>query len=193
MAATSRWTKHTVALIGKQHGRCYYCGEELRYERFTKNDPQYASIDHVIPRAANGGNNISNLVVCCRLCNVVKDNMPVDVFISILDLNDVKFNKILQKRKNKRIIADNKKARKSARKRRAGLIKRFMFLWRFFPELAQEVKDAIDADPEGAYDVLAGGRRLKARANKMPYEIKLKECRRRRIKNKDMLPENLIA
>ena len=195
MPSTSTWSKHIPALLQKQDGYCYYCGENLLVGKHKENTrkSQYASIDHVIPRSAKGKNHHTNLVVSCCACNSTKGSIPVDQFVNLLDLDDVEFNKLLQQWKHNRVKEDEKKARKNVRKRRSRLIKLFVYLWAYFPEFAQEFKDAIDADPEGAYISLCGGRRLESRKEKTAFETKLKGCRKRRKQYIDRLPSQIAA
>ena len=91
MPSTSTWSKHIPALLQKQDGYCYYCGENLLVGKHKENTrkSQYASIDHVIPRSAKGKNHHTNLVVSCCLCNSTKGSIPVDQFVNLLDLDDV--------------------------------------------------------------------------------------------------------
>ena len=43
--------------------RCVYCN--------TKED---LTLDHVLPKSRGGGNTWKNLVTCCKICNLKKDN-----------------------------------------------------------------------------------------------------------------------
>lgn len=51
---------------------CTYCGRGLHLGN--------ATLDHVIPRAANGSNKAVNLVACCKLCNSNKGCLSVKEF-----------------------------------------------------------------------------------------------------------------
>jgi 5-methylcytosine-specific restriction endonuclease McrA len=53
----------------KTGGLCFYCGCELLPFGQEKNS---FSIDHVIPLAKGGSNEIDNLVPSCRVCNSKK-------------------------------------------------------------------------------------------------------------------------
>lgn len=44
--------------------RCVYCG--------TSDD---LTLDHVLPKSRGGANTWKNLVTCCKVCNLKKDNM----------------------------------------------------------------------------------------------------------------------
>ena len=51
-------------LFGRQQGRCVVCGEGYEYRFFH--------VDHVVPRAKGGGDEIGNLQLLCSHCNGVK-------------------------------------------------------------------------------------------------------------------------
>ncbi len=53
--------KKLNALLFQQGGKCFYCDELL--------DINEASIDHIIPRAKGGKDELDNLVVCCKYAN----------------------------------------------------------------------------------------------------------------------------
>ena len=48
-------------------GRCYYCQILLTYNNWPS--LTFASVDHIIPVARNGTNDLDNLCVCCLKCN----------------------------------------------------------------------------------------------------------------------------
>lgn len=48
-------------LLFLQGGKCFYCGHFL--------GDKTASIEHIIPRANGGSNDLDNLVVCCQSIN----------------------------------------------------------------------------------------------------------------------------
>jgi 5-methylcytosine-specific restriction endonuclease McrA len=52
-------------------GKCHYCGAVVRRPQ-SFNIRYTRGFDHVKPREAGGANTISNLVVCCCICNTVK-------------------------------------------------------------------------------------------------------------------------
>lgn len=60
-----------------QHGLCYLCGGPLASRRVVrKGQPNGATLEHVIPRAAGGRNN-GNRLLACASCNVAKaDRWP---------------------------------------------------------------------------------------------------------------------
>ncbi len=53
---------------------CSYCGCEMD---LVSADHQ-VSVDHVVPLARGGTNDITNLVLCCRHCNTQKASMTVE-------------------------------------------------------------------------------------------------------------------
>lgn len=56
-----------------QSNKCHYCGKVLEYEE--------ATVDHFIPRAKGGSNDIENKVLSCGPCNVKKGSMIVGLMI----------------------------------------------------------------------------------------------------------------
>jgi 5-methylcytosine-specific restriction endonuclease McrA len=59
----------------KTHGRCWYCGWHF----------DEMCIDHVVPRSLGGGNEIDNLVPCCRPCNSSKRDRSVEYLRSMFE------------------------------------------------------------------------------------------------------------
>ena len=57
----------------KRHGKwCRYCYDEMTRET--------ATLDHIVPRAAGGGDGWRNLIWCCLRCNQLKADLPLEVF-----------------------------------------------------------------------------------------------------------------
>ncbi len=52
-----------------QNHMCRYCGNDMGYNQ--------ATFDHKIPVSHGGKNVMSNLVLCCRECNVQKSNLEL--------------------------------------------------------------------------------------------------------------------
>ena len=50
-----------------QDGRCFWCQEKMF---LGKNNPNSATIDHLVPRSKGGRNFESNYVIACHECNV---------------------------------------------------------------------------------------------------------------------------
>ena len=61
-----------MAVWLKTGGFCWYCGKPLVHDE--------CHIDHVIPRASEGGNDIDNLVPCCKPCNSSKHSRSVEEY-----------------------------------------------------------------------------------------------------------------
>lgn len=68
------WTRMKVQLILEQHHECYYCHRYISY--------RLATLDHKIPTGRGGGNEYDNLCACCEPCNLEKDVMTEDEFLS---------------------------------------------------------------------------------------------------------------
>ena len=61
----------------KREECCFYCGKHLNDENFT--------IDHIIPVKQGGGDDLSNLVQCCKDCNTLKGKLTVPQLLVELD------------------------------------------------------------------------------------------------------------
>ena len=70
---------------------CYYCRRPMiaNLPLLKEGDPphdvelvgQTATMDHVHPRSKGGGNEVSNIVICCQRCNGLKGHMPYEIFV----------------------------------------------------------------------------------------------------------------
>lgn len=61
----------------KTNGQCWYCGKLMNpWEDFT--------IDHMDPRKQGGGDELSNLVPCCKRCNSRKHAKTVEEYRAYL-------------------------------------------------------------------------------------------------------------
>jgi len=56
-----------IDLFEKSDERCHYCGVHIERPRFDPHLP--VGFDHVIPFCKGGKHEISNMVVCCGVCN----------------------------------------------------------------------------------------------------------------------------
>lgn len=56
-------------IMKKTRGRCYYCGDKKWPAAGTRLE---ITIDHLVPTILGGGDDIDNLVPCCRVCNSTK-------------------------------------------------------------------------------------------------------------------------
>ncbi len=52
----------------KTQGHCYLCGDPVGFSEFE--------VEHVIPLACGGSNDISNLYCSCHTCNLMKNTLP---------------------------------------------------------------------------------------------------------------------
>lgn len=59
----------------QQRGLCWYCGVYLRMEEVT--------MDHVVPLASGGTNDLKNLVASCGLCNGDKGTLSLEEFRAV--------------------------------------------------------------------------------------------------------------
>lgn len=53
---------------GKLKAPCHYCGNLYVFKHFTN--------DHVLRNREGGSNHIENLVLSCKLCNIVREGPP---------------------------------------------------------------------------------------------------------------------
>lgn len=60
---SSKWWQNKIS----SNPSCYYCGKVL-----TKKD---ITMDHIVPLSQGGKSVKSNLVICCRECNIKKKDM----------------------------------------------------------------------------------------------------------------------
>ena len=75
---------------------CYYCEEKL----VLKDKKPYLkvpSIDHKIPLSLGGSNDISNCVVCCHRCNIVKGTLTANTFGRLLHMINLEDPDLLDK------------------------------------------------------------------------------------------------
>ena len=65
-------TQERAAVYNKTEGHCAICGEFVPYTDVT--------VDHIIPLAKGGSNDLSNLQCSCGVCNRIKqDILPEDL------------------------------------------------------------------------------------------------------------------
>lgn len=71
-------TERTL-IYNKNKGRCAICGKFVPYDVFT--------IDHAIPLAKGGTNEINNLQCTCKTCNLIKqDILPDDLMDKLTEI-----------------------------------------------------------------------------------------------------------
>lgn len=54
-------------------GRCALCGRKITYDKMT--------LDHIVPLAMNGADDVSNLQCTCEACNLFKGSVLPDDFM----------------------------------------------------------------------------------------------------------------
>lgn len=92
------------AVYRKSKGHCCLCGEFVDYDDFT--------VDHIIPLAKGGTNDIDNLQCACKVCNNIKTDVLPNEFIDkitemiIHNMNN-KYNKKIGNKIIKMIITAN--------------------------------------------------------------------------------------
>lgn len=93
-----------TAVYNKSEGRCAICGKFVPFESFT--------VDHIIPLAKGGSNDMSNLQCACKTCNRIKqDILPEELMDKLTEImlyqvtmkKNKKYKKTLRKacKKNK--------------------------------------------------------------------------------------------
>lgn len=68
-----RW--RVKVLIRKHRGKCADCGTDVTLEH---NTPNQATIDHVVPLSKGGEDQLHNLRLLCRSCNLRKGDTVLD-------------------------------------------------------------------------------------------------------------------
>lgn len=64
--------KRLVRQLAERDGFvCHYCGVQLE-NSIAGYNPRGASLDHVVPQDKGGSDDLSNLKLACRQCNVLK-------------------------------------------------------------------------------------------------------------------------
>lgn len=66
--------KYAAILAGEQGGWfCIYCGKELpEYEPHLDRRSHMPEVDHIVPTARGGTDDLSNLALSCVSCNSIK-------------------------------------------------------------------------------------------------------------------------
>ncbi|MGP5599585.1 HNH endonuclease [Glutamicibacter arilaitensis] len=77
---------HLAKARGQTH--CLYCPSILDYD--NKLTPNGAWVDHVIPYSKGGTHEQSNLIVCCRTCNISKGNRAAPKKKTVLNAKPLK-------------------------------------------------------------------------------------------------------
>ncbi len=63
----------------KTNGVCFYCGKQTEIDPDARNRNAFV-VDHLIPLAVDGPDELSNLVPCCRNCNGSKSGRSLESF-----------------------------------------------------------------------------------------------------------------
>lgn len=65
---------------------CQHCGVRVRllYKRRGTLPSDTATLDHIIPRGRDGGDETSNLLLACRRCNQERGCMEIGAFRELL-------------------------------------------------------------------------------------------------------------
>lgn len=69
-ANSALWKKIRVRVLRRDGYTCYYCGAEAD------------TVDHLVPRAKGGTDDMDNLVAACRSCNYSKQDKSEAVFLA---------------------------------------------------------------------------------------------------------------
>lgn len=86
------------AVYTKTEGHCAICGKFVPYTEFT--------VDHIVPLAKGGSNDLSNLQCTCGVCNRIKqDILPEELMEKLVEImlfqvqkkQNKKYRKILKK------------------------------------------------------------------------------------------------
>ena len=64
------WVEFGDKLVEKYKLLCFYCGRDC--ERTIRHKASMATVDHLVPKASGGADELQNLVICCRACNLEK-------------------------------------------------------------------------------------------------------------------------
>jgi 5-methylcytosine-specific restriction endonuclease McrA len=85
--APSRKRNLLLRLHARENGRCFYCDRHVNLHTVETcstrwPDPRAATLDHVMPRAAGGGNTFDNMVLACFECNNRRGDMSAFDFLA---------------------------------------------------------------------------------------------------------------
>lgn len=72
-------TNERKTIYNKTEGKCAICGRFVPFDEFT--------VDHIIPLAKGGNNELKNLQCTCQTCNLIKqDILPEDLMDKITEI-----------------------------------------------------------------------------------------------------------
>lgn len=61
----------------RQKGLCWICGERMAISVSAAGSPNYATFDHLDPKARGGSNAQTNLKLAHQKCNNLRADLPV--------------------------------------------------------------------------------------------------------------------
>ena len=67
-----------LKIVEKTNGCCLYCKKELKFGQM--------SVDHIVPKVLGGDNSINNLALACKNCNHEKNNLTIEVYCDIFNV-----------------------------------------------------------------------------------------------------------
>ena len=70
------YVPHKTTLYGDQSGKCNGCGQKFHFKHFT--------VDHIMPLARGGSNDLENLQLLCYYCNNLKSDKSHEFLIKRL-------------------------------------------------------------------------------------------------------------
>lgn len=84
MANISKSRRRKLLLFGNNKFLpCCYCNMSLSLDN--------SSLEHIIPLAAGGGDNIKNITISCMPCNSKRGSMPLDKWLPIAKFTRYEF------------------------------------------------------------------------------------------------------
>ena len=66
-------------IYSRDKRECQFCLKTLEPEEFT--------IDHLVPLALGGLDEVTNYVTCCRVCNKQKADKPLEDFLQVVNID----------------------------------------------------------------------------------------------------------
>ncbi len=71
--ARTRWIRSVRLKLLAENGVCFFCGEQLV--------PEWATIDHEVPRSRGGPDEEWNFLLSCGRCNRRKGSRPLEACV----------------------------------------------------------------------------------------------------------------
>lgn len=60
---------------------CFFCERKFTLKNYGEGNAVLISVDHIIPESKGGKDDKINTVVCCKLCNNIKNDLTLSEFI----------------------------------------------------------------------------------------------------------------